>query len=288
MHGPFSFSLRRTRSPWTNPNLPLARSPQQPKRGNMDKAGESGCAGSEPCAPPPCAEPPSEVESPSPVLGDCKVSTNTFPDSSESGGAFGEEELRIATLANQLEHKIAVHGERALECAPAYVEYAAALLRKAQAESDPFGSALQPEDSTTGNGNDRLGSATAARTGIDIDEESEEGEPDDIPENDDLELAFQCFEVARLIFEQVLSAVVAPVLASQVQPFVATPYDALRKCICMRDHASDRRASAMHVVCRQVIRTPCRLLMCSRVSAKLRWRTKCGMPRSRNWRRPLF
>merc|ERR1719428_1046219 len=39
--------------------------------------------------------------------------------------------------------------ERSLECAPAYLEYARALLSKAQAEADLMGSALKKEEQDT-------------------------------------------------------------------------------------------------------------------------------------------
>ena len=100
--------------------------------------------------------------------------------------APSEEEVRIEGLANALEELIAAHGERGLECAPAYCAYARALLCKAQAESDPFGGAMKKEKEEGG------GSA-------EDDDDDEEGEGEE--ESDDLELAFQCLEVARLIYE---------------------------------------------------------------------------------------
>lgn len=97
--------------------------------------------------------------------------------------------------------RITEHGEHSIECAPTYVEYAKALLRKAQAEGDPFGGALskdKAQDPAAGS------SADAADEDAAEGEEGEEGEEgDESPESDDLELSFQCFEVARLIYEKV-------------------------------------------------------------------------------------
>ena len=129
-------------------------------------------------APPPASDPP-------PVAAE-KSEAEPEPEKSE-------EEILIEKLANALEEKIAAHGERGLECAPAYVEYARALLRKAQSESDPFGGALKKEDEPSGGG-------PSADDSDDADEDDEEG--GDEPESDDLELSFQCFEVARLIYEE--------------------------------------------------------------------------------------
>lgn len=85
-----------------------------------------------------------------------------------------------------------------MKCAPHYVEYARALLTKAQAEGDPFGGALSNKEKETELQQD-AGSSVA-----DDDEEGEDGvEADEA--GDDLELAFQCFEVARLIYEKVRS-----------------------------------------------------------------------------------
>ena len=107
-----------------------------------------------------------------------------------------EEEKHIENLANTLEVKIAAHGERGLECAPAYVEYARALLRKAQAEGDPLGGAIKKEEDAPSGGPGP--SAPADDDG----EDAEEGDEEEEGESDDLELSFQCFEVARLIYEE--------------------------------------------------------------------------------------
>jgi hypothetical protein len=95
-------------------------------------------------------------------------------------------------------YSIAAHGEHHIECAPAYVEYAVALLRKAQAEGDPFGGAAPIQKEGEGEGSS---SAPADDDEDDEDgDENEEGEGE--AESDDLELSFQCFEVARLIYEK--------------------------------------------------------------------------------------
>ena len=108
------------------------------------------------------------------------------------------EEEKIEQLANALEEVIAAHGEKHLKCAPAYVDYARALLAKAQSEGDLMGGALKkPEDEEGG----AAASGGAADDDDGEDGEGEEGEEGE-PESDDLELSFQCFEVARLIYEE--------------------------------------------------------------------------------------
>ena len=94
--------------------------------------------------------------------------------------------------------RIAAHGEHHLECAPAYVEYACALLRKAQAEGDPFGGKIGKDKEAKPEGG-----AGAQIDEDDDDEEEGDAEGGEESEAEDLELAFQCFEVARLIYEKV-------------------------------------------------------------------------------------
>lgn len=75
------------------------------------------------------------------------------------------------------------------------MQYAKALLQKAQAESDPLGGRLKTGE-------------TVCAAADDEEEEEEEGEAegegdeDGAQEADDLELAFQCFEVARVIYQK--------------------------------------------------------------------------------------
>ena len=104
------------------------------------------------------------------------------------------------------------HGEHGAECAQSYVEYGRALLRKVQTQDDPFGSKLpgrndkQPtaaggggSSSKEGEGGADADAADAATN--DADEPAhDEGEGEE--ESDDLELAFQVLEVARLIYEK--------------------------------------------------------------------------------------
>lgn len=94
--------------------------------------------------------------------------------------------------------RIAEHGEHHVDCAPAYAEYATALLHKAQAEGDPFGAAAPIKKEGEGEG----GSAAAGTEDGDEDEDDENENGEDEGESDDLELSFQCFEVARLIYEK--------------------------------------------------------------------------------------
>ena len=130
----------------------------------------------------------------------------------------------ISTEFPRRARRIGVHGDQHTECAPAYCEYAKALLRKVQAESSPFGSAgPKPEPKATGDaaaGSSSSEGAAAAATAAAPDEgeacdddeggageaageEGEgEGEGEGEEEADDLELAFQCFEVARLAYEK--------------------------------------------------------------------------------------
>ena len=116
---------------------------------------------------------------------------------------------------------IGVHGDEHSDCAGAYAEYAKALLRKVQSEGDPFGSAgpkpeaksapasegeagpssVTAEDAAAGDeaAGEGEGGGDDEEEGGD-DDDAEEGEASD--EADDLELAFQCFEVARLAYEE--------------------------------------------------------------------------------------
>ena len=97
--------------------------------------------------------------------------------------------------------RIAEHGEHHLLSAPAYFEYARALLRKAQSENDLMGGALSKEKQAQAEG----GPSDAQPAGDDDDDDDDEegeGGAEGEGEGDDLELAFQCFEVARLIYEK--------------------------------------------------------------------------------------
>ncbi|EOD32623.1 hypothetical protein EMIHUDRAFT_456009 [Emiliania huxleyi CCMP1516] len=147
--------------------------------------------------------------------------------------AAGDLDAAIELFAQVLEQRRAVeaHGEKAVECAPAYVEYGKALLRKAQAADDPFGSnvpketpvGVNPAAAAGGAGGEGGGAGGAGGEGGgegggkgggegddggdggegDADyEEGEEGGEGDEEEADDLELAFQCLEMARLALEQ--------------------------------------------------------------------------------------
>ena len=128
-----------------------------------------------------------------------------------------------------------MHGDGHNECAEAYVEYAKALLEKVQVESVPFGSAgPKPEAKSApageGEAGPSSGTAEDAAAGDEAtgegegggdgeegggdgeegggdgeeggDDDAEEGEGEASDEADDLELAFQCFEVARLVYEK--------------------------------------------------------------------------------------
>ena len=119
-----------------------------------------------------------------------------------------------------------MHGDEHSDCAGAYAEYAKALLRKVQSEGDPFGSAgPKPEakSAPTGEGEAGPSSGTAedAAAGDEAtgegegggdeeeggdDDDAEEGDGEASDEADDLELAFQCFEVARLAYEKMPGA----------------------------------------------------------------------------------
>lgn len=127
-----------------------------------------------------------------------------------------EMDTKIEQLATALEACIEEHNEHHIKCAPAYMEYAKALLHKAQLESDPFGGAIKKEEassapaqeSSTGCAATSSGDAAAeeAEPERGEGEEGEEGEDanaeDEEEAADDLELAFQCFEVVRLIYEK--------------------------------------------------------------------------------------
>ena len=113
-----------------------------------------------------------------------------------------------------------MHGEEDGNCAEAYVEYAKALLKKVQNEASPFGSAgpkpeAKPAPAGDGEAGPSSGTAEDAAAGAEAtgegegggdeeggDDDEEEGEGEASDEADDLELAFQCFEVARLAYEK--------------------------------------------------------------------------------------
>lgn len=124
--------------------------------------------------------------------------------------AMTDEEAKIQGLAKTLEEKIAAHGERAIECGPAYVEYARALLAKSQAESDPLGGAIKREDAGAQPSGAGTSSGAADEDADDAEEGGEEGGEEGEAEGDDLELAFQCLEVARLIYEEAVPAQLLP------------------------------------------------------------------------------
>jgi hypothetical protein len=108
----------------------------------------------------------------------------------------------ISALTPASRHRIQEHGEHSILVAPIYVDYAKALLAKAQADGDPFGGALSSDKDKADNAG---GSSApdAADSEDEDDAEGEEGDEDAAAESDDLELSFQCFEVARLIYENV-------------------------------------------------------------------------------------
>jgi hypothetical protein len=126
--------------------------------------------------------------------------------------------------------RISKHTDKHIECAPAYLEYGRALLRKAQQADDPFGSKLPREDAAkeakpAGEGGasdagEKPGASAEGDEGFDDGVEGEEGEEDagEEAEADDLELAFQCLEMARLIYEKVrgCSAHAPPTICAQI------------------------------------------------------------------------
>ena len=76
--------------------------------------------------------------------------------------------------------------------------YAQALLSKAQAEGDPFGGAAPVKKA-----DENSAPADGGGEDDDGDEDGEQGEGEgEEAESDDLELSFQCFEVARIIYEK--------------------------------------------------------------------------------------
>eukprot|EP00898_Chlorokybus_atmophyticus_P006288 jgi/Chlat1/6660/Chrsp49S06149 len=126
----------------------------------------------------------------------------------------GENEQAIDLLGKALEIFVTHYGELAAECAPFYYRYGGALFYKAQAESDVFGEkaqalakqkdaedeeedveeeAVADAEQPTGNGQDKGKGA------------EEEGEEDILPQedaSDDMELAWQTLETARLIYSK--------------------------------------------------------------------------------------
>jgi hypothetical protein len=117
-----------------------------------------------------------------------------------TAAATAAEQLdtQIEALIKTLEEKIAEHGEHSVQAAPAYVAYAKALLQKAQLEGDPFGGALKKEEDAAPADEDEDAAEDEA---VDSDGEGDAADgPGD--ESDDLELSFQCLEVARLVYEK--------------------------------------------------------------------------------------
>mmetsp|Transcript_26523 Transcript_26523/g.85721 ORF Transcript_26523/g.85721 Transcript_26523/m.85721 type:complete len:361 (-) Transcript_26523:212-1294(-) len=127
----------------------------------------------------------------------------------------GDIDSAIELFARALEEQISEHHEKHIECAPAYLEYGRALLRKAQQADDPFGSKLPREEAPkhaepageaeTSEAGEKPDACAGAEQndGSDDGAEGEEGEEEagEEAEADDLELAFQCLEMARLIYE---------------------------------------------------------------------------------------
>ena len=114
-----------------------------------------------------------------------------------------------------------MHGDGHIDCADAYVEYANALFEKVKSEGDPFGSAgpkpeAKPAPAGEGEAGPSAGTGGDSAAGDEAtgegdgggdqeeggDDDAEEGEGEAGDEADDLELAFQCFEVARLAYEK--------------------------------------------------------------------------------------
>ena len=124
-----------------------------------------------------------------------------------------------------------MHGDGHVDCADAYFEYANALFEKVKSEGDPFGSAgpkpeAKPAPAGEGEAGPSAGEGTAGPSSGTVedsaagdeatgegegggdqeegggDDDGEEGEGEAGDEADDLELAFQCFEVARLAYEK--------------------------------------------------------------------------------------
>mmetsp|Transcript_11195 Transcript_11195/g.18753 ORF Transcript_11195/g.18753 Transcript_11195/m.18753 type:complete len:393 (+) Transcript_11195:23-1201(+) len=130
----------------------------------------------------------------------------------------GDIDAAIEEFARALELRNSEFGEHHIECAPVYVEYARALLHKAQLADDPFGCKLP--DKSKGDSEQSIvtgasGASTSEAGGHQADddgnEEEDEGaqgedegeeDGDNAEEADDLELAFQCLELARLIYEK--------------------------------------------------------------------------------------
>ncbi|KAJ1626386.1 hypothetical protein T492DRAFT_1032925 [Pavlovales sp. CCMP2436] len=147
-----------------------------------------------------------------------------LPDTVDGCAARGRELLKggkmddaIACLSKALELSVTKHGPLAEQCAESYYAYASVLLEKAQSESDPFGDVVRKiEDPGEGDkdteGEDcaepaakpapAAGGAGGSGAGLSGgDEESDdEGEEGAEAAVDDLQVAWECFETARLLF----------------------------------------------------------------------------------------
>jgi nuclear autoantigenic sperm protein len=146
-----------------------------------------------------------------------------LPDTVEECTARGKEliregnnDLAIACLCKALELSVAKHGSMAPCCADAYYAYAEVLLLKAQGENDPFGDAVQKlededvEDEDVDSDEDappkvKAAGSSGAGGSAQPDGDNSEGEEGEGEDGavDDLRLAWECFETARLLYAKV-------------------------------------------------------------------------------------
>lgn len=121
---------------------------------------------------------------------------------------LGRSRRSLRLRPNRFASRVSAHHDQHIKCAPAYLEYGRALLRKAQQASDPFGSKLPREGDAKAAASSGAAGAKAAGDaaveGEECGEEEEDEEEAEGEEADDLELAFQCLEMARLIYEKVI------------------------------------------------------------------------------------
>ena len=146
-------------------------------------------------AAPPTEEEPSDEPSYK-TVEEAAAAARAFLAASDFEGA-------VVARAQALELVMEAEGEGSLPAAHAHAEYATALLRKVQAEADPLGAGFKKKDEGGGGGGGGGGGSSEAGPSAPAAEAEDVGEEGDGEEEDgdDLQIAFECFEIARLAYE---------------------------------------------------------------------------------------
>ena len=148
-----------------------------------------------------------------PPPGDTAALTAEADEAYKKGVAAikaGAMDDAIELLARALELKTTVHGDLAIETAPAYYKYGCALFYKAQDENTVFGKQAQAQaDAKDEAGKKAKAEVDEGDEGEACDDEEEKADAnekndasDDEENEDDMELAWKLVENARLIYEE--------------------------------------------------------------------------------------